>query len=191
MDRNRTRGSGVEIGSAGGPEAGKKDSRTSVDPRPTGSNPESQASHRALQLSEGRWPVAKRVEGAWLSRVERIPISSVFSILSVASPLCLSQPVPQKVLWLLLVQTPCSNYFAPPLGKCPVIWCLSSARCWCEQPDCTVRQARAVTHCSSFIVLGAWTQVVWPGAHRGQAAGVDPSPAYAARASQAYLALLP
>lgn len=38
----------------------------------------------------------------------------VFSILSVASPLCLSQSVPQKVLCLLLVQTPCSNYFANP-----------------------------------------------------------------------------
>lgn len=61
MGGNRARGSGFGIGSAGGPEARKKDS-TYVDPRPTGSNPESQASHRALQLSEGRWPVAMKGE---------------------------------------------------------------------------------------------------------------------------------
>lgn len=44
---------------------------------------------------------------------------SLFSILSLAFPLCLSQPVPQKVLPLLLVHTPCSNCFTTPPWKMP------------------------------------------------------------------------
>lgn len=58
-----------------------------------------------------------------------VHISSAFSVLSLAFPLCLSQPVPQKVLWLLLVHTPCSNCFArPPLENAQS----SGVRC---QPD--------------------------------------------------------
>lgn len=68
----------VGMGSAGGPEAGYRDSRTYVDPRPVGPKPDSQASRRALLLSEGGCPVARREERAWLSRVECTPVRSAF-----------------------------------------------------------------------------------------------------------------
>lgn len=133
VGRNKIRGSGVGMGSAGGPEAGYRDSRTYVDPRPVGPKPDSQASRRVLLLSEGRCPVARREERAWLSRVECTHIQCVQRSFIGLSPLplpacpsegSLAAPCPYALLYL---------FCTPPLGKCPVIWCPLSARCWYDQ----------------------------------------------------------